>query len=472
MKKKIRQLLSLGLVATMMLGSAGCGKDGTKGGSGNRGEKIFDKYIEDEETVDLKGYKFKIVDFNTGVWDPDEISDSRDQLVVDIIADVEDKFNCEIEVEEVAANATFSKAQPAILAGNKFADLIGTTEWAYGQLLASNLLADLSKIETLDLSQNYFNSEISKLTTIGNSTYAFSADFDAHLYTQMITLYNVTIWKELGLPDPYEMVENGEWTWDKFLEYARLACRDYDGNGTIDSESDRWGAVGAGGDLISAAYSSMGGKFYDIDENGKIVLACTDAESSEKLSWICKLFQNENVLYQRENEGVLDMFTQNKALFMFRINTNSEQLKSMESDFGILPMPKWNKSQENYVNYINHNTKIYSIPNTNENTYEAGIIISALARRYQSYTDLGLEEFEDITYRLENDSKILRNYIANSKSYEILDIIRGTNETLLKPYVVMEDACVHKKFSDVVSTIGSYADAIGIALDDFHKNLS
>ena len=216
----------------------------------------------------------------------------------------------------------------------------------------------------------------------------------------------------------------------------------------------------------------MDGKFYDVDENGNIYLSCLDAQSAEKLTFITKFFQNENVLYKRENQGVMDMFTQGKSLFMCRINSNREELKDMENDFGILPLPKWNKEQDTYKSYINHNTKIYSIPNTNENTYEAGIIITALARRYQSYTDLGLEEFEDVLYRFDEDSEMLRKYINAEKKYELLDILRGVNSTILKPYSVMIDACVNNKFSDVVSGITSYKDAIGIALQEFGDNLS
>lgn len=473
MKKNILKGVSFALAVMMMVGTVGCsGKDDKSGDDDSaRGDKIFDKYIEGEEVVDLEGYEFKIVDFNTDVWEPEEVDDSRKQLSVDIIDDVEKTYNCKITVEFVDAKSLYAKAQPAIMSGDKFADLVGTTEWAYGQLLAGNLLMDLSQVETLDLTQDYFNQEISKLTTINGATYAFSADFDAHLYTQMIMLYNASIWEELGLPDPYQLVRDGEWTWDKVVEYAHKASRDYDGNGIVDSESDRWGMVGGSGDVMLSMFASMDGKFYDTNEEGKLYLSCLDATSAEKLNYIVNFFNNENVLYQRENEGVMDMFAQDKALFMCRINTNNEQLKNMESDFGILPLPKWNTEQAEYKSYINHNTKIYSIPNTNENTYEAGIIISALARRYQSYLDLGLQEFEDVTYRFEEDAEMLRDYIDAYPKYELLDILRGVNTTILQPYQVMEDGCIHKKTPDVVSGIMAYQDAIGIALSEFEGNL-
>jgi ABC-type glycerol-3-phosphate transport system substrate-binding protein len=168
--------------------------------------------------------------------------------------------------------------------------LIGTTRWAYGKLLAGNLLADLSKVETLDLSKDYFSQTVRELLTFDGRTFAFSADFDAHLYTQAIMYYNARIWEELGLPDPYQLVRDGEWTWEKCLEYANMALRDYDGNGIVDSESDRWGMVAGNGDLINSMYASMDGKFYDKNQYGALKLDCLDAESAEKLAFIYKFY--------------------------------------------------------------------------------------------------------------------------------------------------------------------------------------
>ena len=96
MKNKALKLLSLGLASLVMLGTAGCGKSGGGSSGGKSGKKVFEEYIKDEKAVDLKGYKFKIVDFNTDVWKPDTVDDTRKQLSIDILEDVEKKFNCTI----------------------------------------------------------------------------------------------------------------------------------------------------------------------------------------------------------------------------------------------------------------------------------------------------------------------------------------------------------------------------------------
>jgi hypothetical protein len=41
--------------------------------------------------------------------------------------------------------------------------------------------------------------------------------------------------ERLGLPDLFELYQQGQWNWDKVIEIGRIAHQDYDGNGTIDT---------------------------------------------------------------------------------------------------------------------------------------------------------------------------------------------------------------------------------------------
>ena len=38
--------------------------------------------------------------------------------------------------------------------------------------------------------------------------------------------YNKTMFEQAGLPDPYELQEAGEWTWDAMLEAAKKLTKD------------------------------------------------------------------------------------------------------------------------------------------------------------------------------------------------------------------------------------------------------
>lgn len=493
-KNLVRKVLSMLISAIMLVSLAACSKktgdnnnnsNPTNVPDSNVGNDVqeedefsrpFDKYIQDEVAVDLGGYVFKVVDFHDHRWQPEEISSPLDELVVAIIEDVEKTFNCDIVFEQVPAGQLFSAAQPVIMSGDKYADLIGTTMWEFGTLLGANLVADLNTVETLNLNSEYWNKNVAETASFGKSTYAFGGPFGSHLGNYWVTHYNKRIWDELGLPDAAELVEKGEWTWSKFLEYSKLALRDNDGDGLISSEKDRYGVTAPTGDLIQSIFFGLGGKYYkNVDDGtGNIVIrmACTDSASADKIDAMYKFYQNDNVLYVNENLGYLEMFAAGKSLFCCYGNGSFQELKDMEDDFGILPMPKWNTAQEEYICAPDHNAPVFCMTSSNKNKYEAGIIIEALGKRYQAYDEMDLED-RDITYwRLEDDKQIVENYVAGHGTYDISNMIKNANENFNLPAKCVFEGCFLNMYSDIVSTIKAFEDPVTAMLDEFFMNLS
>ncbi|MDF2537979.1 MAG: transporter substrate-binding protein [Herbinix sp.] len=434
-------------------------------------ESPFAKYTENEEVVDLQGYEFKVVDFHDNRWAPEEIKSPMDELIVSIIEDVEKTYNCSIVFEHVNPDLIFETAQPAIMAGDKYADLIGTTMWAFGKLLGGNLIGKINDVETMDINQSYYFEEVTQSATFGKDTYAFGAPFGTHIGNYWLVFYNTRIWNELGYPDPYELVRNGQWTWDKFVEYAKGALRDNDGDGIISTDADRWGVTCAGGDSIQAFFFGMGGKYYQLNEEGKVRLACLDQASIEKMNFMYKLYNKDNIIFKNQNIGGTDMFAAGKALFMCNGNDANDTMKNMEDDFGILPTPKWNTEEEQYINAPDHNAPVFCITNTNPNLYEAGIIIEALAKRYQAVEDQNIQDFTDTFWRMEEDAEMMAEYIKGNGAYDIINMIKNANSQFNAPASILFSACYDNAYSDIKSTMEATEDALNVLLDDFFDNI-
>ncbi|MDF2537611.1 MAG: transporter substrate-binding protein [Herbinix sp.] len=493
MKKNVwKKMIAVLLILAMAIPFTACGKDKTEptgdsdtngvtpgGDETDPGEEVVDddaspfaKYIKDEVVEDLDGYTFKVIDFHDDRWAPEEIKSPMDELVVSIIEDVETKYNCDIVFEHGSPDLLFENAQPEIMSGGKYADLIGTTMWEFGKMLGGNLLGDVKTIDSLDLNQPYFSQEVALSATFGNKTYAFGAPFGTHMGNYWLVFYNSRIWNELGLPDPYELVRNGEWTWDKLVEYAKLALRDNDGDGVISSDADRWGVTCPSGDLIQSFFFGMGGKYYTANDTGSVRLACIDPVSAEKINFMYKFYQKDGILFKNQNVGYLEMFAAGKALFMPYGNDANDTLKNMEDDFGILPTPKWNKEQPEYINAPDHNAPVFCITNTNPNLHEVGIIINALAKRYQAVEDQKLQDFVDTFWRFEEDEEMMRDYILGHGAYDIVNMIKTANPNFETPAGALFNGCFNNSYSDIVSQIASMEDALNVLLDDFFSNLS
>ena len=106
-------------------------------------------------------------------------------------------------------------------------------------------------------------------------------------------------------------------------------------------------------------------------------------------------------------------FGEGHALFMGEVMQCVTRMRDSETDFGMLPWPKYEESQENFYCFL-HSTagKGVCIPTTQLDPEKAGIIVEAMAAKSVSTVT---EAYYDkaITYK----------YMRDEESAEMLDII-------------------------------------------------
>ncbi len=459
----MKKLFALLLGVVMTVTAAACGgntDDSSDAGSGSSS-------IPDEVVVDLNGYTFTILDGDKAHFDPDSGTALNDRTL-ELVEDVEKTFNCNIEVQVVDPSAMFNKIQPSIMAGDKTADMVVSTTWAFGQLISADLMADLNTFEELDLSNPWWNQSVIPQCTLNGKVFAASGSFLTHIEKIWVMFFNKNIWEELNYEDPYQLVRDGKWTWDKWDEFAKGAMRDYDGNGVIDSETDRWGLTAPVGDFSKAMFFSMGGEYYKTNSDGKIVLACNDEKSYDIYDKMIQIIRNDKVMYKQADDPAT-VFTADKSLFFSYLLMPDQHslhpLRDMQSDFGVLPMPKYDESQENYIGAVDHNAPLFGVPKSNQNKREVGIILEALGRRFQDIDQYKTDDWAAVYWRDEESIEMVDEYINNHGGYDF--IIRNANSTLGLPVSAISEAVFGDSASiDLASTMESLESPINEALND------
>lgn len=152
--------------------------------------------------------------------------------------------------------------------------------------------------------------------------------------------YNKEIFARENLPDPYELMMNGEWTWEKMREIAKAATKDTDGDGVI----DQWGIGGIDMD-IGLIYSN-GATFADI-KDGKAVLNLRDPKVVEALNFYYELAHVDKSLYSKFTYGeeppwdiAATMFQDGKiAMFWYQYWKIDDFKDNMADDYGLLLPP-------------------------------------------------------------------------------------------------------------------------------------
>jgi len=96
-------------------------------------------------------------------------------------------------------------------------------------------------------------------------------------------------------------------------------------------------------------------------------------------------------------------------------------LRSMESDFGIIPYPKWDEAQADYTPFTAGNYHpVLSVPQTNQDLENTSIILEAMA--YEGRKTISPAFYESLlktkTAR-DNESAEMIDYIFGNLSYDV-----------------------------------------------------
>jgi hypothetical protein len=465
-KKRIGILL---LAALVLVAFAACNRDsaGSAGGQGSAARISW----PGPAPQNLGGMVFRFADFHDDRFFPSEgqIGTPVGDMKAMVMKSIEDDFNIKFELVSVPPGETINRLYPAVWAGDQFANMIITTQWAYGSLIGAGLMGDLSKVSTLNLNDGLWVQAVHRATTINNEVLATAGIFE-HWDNTWVTYFQKSLWKELNLPDPYELVRRGEWTWEKVQEFAIIAAQDLNGDGVIEGPNDRWGLVSPGDDLLRAWYTSMGGLYWDFNPTtGRLFSPAATPDGIAIADWMRNFTEVPGGWYRaggQTDELRNEMFVNRRALFSMGGLGVPGAFREMYDDFGILPMPKRNAQQRTYLNNVNHNAPLIGISITNNQQRETGIIMEAMAARFAQVRELQRAELVDILLRSDEDVEML-DYILPYTVFDMGHIMFRAESGFNIPHARLTDYVTAHAIGDFASVMEANRDAMELSANEF-----
>jgi ABC-type glycerol-3-phosphate transport system substrate-binding protein len=321
--------------------------------------------------------------------------------------------------------ATTSTLRRAVAAGDAIFDAVFFTMRESSAIVGGGNLANMFNFDYLDFEKPWWDHNAVRQLSIDNRLYIVNSDiaFTSNMGAQAL-IFNKKLLQEHQLDDPYELVLSGKWTLENFGRMTRDVSRDLNGDGIMD-EHDQWGLIFQR-DSMSSFTNGSGVYIAQKDENDLPVLTMMGDKQIEVFGRIFDVLYDQSaaINVHREYEGrsgadwdvtMQRMFQNDQALFMWIRMRDVEALRAMDTDFGILPNPKFDEVQERYMTSINpYFSTIMGIPATNTEYDRTGIILEALAAE-SHYTVM--PAYYDITLK----HKIGRD----EESADMLDIIFG-----------------------------------------------
>lgn len=375
------------------------------------------------------GYEFRVL--TKGVenvhWKSKDIAASEENgdTINDAVykrnSAVTDRFG--VTITDIASpNGTWNLSTPArasIMAGSDDYDMIaGSFNDAVRKLAPEGLLVDLNTVPYMDLSKPWYDQNSIDSTAIGGKTFAVTGDMlimDKEATNAI--LFNKKMADEYKLGNFYDMVRDGNWTLDVFEKSARAVAADLNNDGSMD-ESDQYGLVTSN---VEAYFLMIGFgvKTTELDKDGIPSLTLKSEKLYNAIERAVKINNDFEVAisgskYHEDWGGILDpAFSSGRALFYVGGLNRVTLFRAMETDFGILPMPKYDEEQDGYYNMVSLScSDAIIIPKSASDLERTGAIIEALSA--EGYYTLKPAYYETV---LKGKS------VRDDESSEMLDII-------------------------------------------------
>ncbi|MBO5196108.1 MAG: hypothetical protein J6C03_03315 [Clostridia bacterium] len=404
--------------------------------------------------------------------------------------EVEQKYNVEI-VEKPETNGDPAQVlQQFIMSGDFCFDVVYGWGYKLGACITENYLGDFHNLPDADFTQEYWSPSTINDLTVDERLYLSINEVTMNVLDWASFLfYNKTMAEDRNIEaefgSPYDMVEEGTWTYDKFLKMVQGASADLDGDGSI-TRNDFFGLLDGDG-VGTGALQNCGVYYTTKNDDGSYELSFYSEKTLGIIDMVHEVYSNDKYVKDFEDiwnepgssaDGFDDQwqyarsyFATDHALFCGgSANITSEQaFRDMDSEYGVLPFPKYDVNQENYNATLDSNASVFALPSTERDDIgsweRTGIILEYMA--YKSHEILLPAYYEEVLkgQRMDDDRdhKML-DIVRTNVHYELANLVNITS---------INDCIVNmfKKPAMAASTYTRNQKKMINELDDFYSKV-
>lgn len=373
----------------------------------------------DISAEEITGQKFNDALYNRNL-------EVEERLNVKIVDDVHDDRN---EVLRAVKNN--------VSAGDGTYDVISSFTNQVSGMFVSNMLIDMNTVPNLRTDEEWWNQSANENFSFHHFRFCLISSLCQNADdVATILLFNKNMCVDYNIQLPYQSVRDGTWTFDRMWEMVDALPVDSNGDGAMD-DRDIMGYVGQVHD-IQAAMIACGVDFFNKDENDTPHFILQNETNVDKFNMLFDRFSDrtraclvDGYTFAGELKGWdywFDKFIQGEALFMLQYPGNMSQYLDMEDDYGVLPMPKYDETQENYRTMTNGSfTSCLSIPKIHDNDIsDIGLVLEVMS--YLSYVDVKPIYIENY---------LEQRFIRDEESAEMMML--AINTTYYDPGFAMSD---------------------------------
>lgn len=369
---------------------------------------------------DFGGYTFNILSWYVGLWGGAGGNDGSDLWVEELIGEafndavyhrnraIEERYNININLIRMDIFQINSSLRNAIAAGDNAYDLVFQRMHEVSGFIQDGSLVDLHSVPYLNFEQPWWDERSVEQLSLGGRAFIAASDITTSDKNAVsCVLFNKQLAQDHAFENLYDVVRRGDWTLGYMMEISRGTARDLDGDGIL-GVNDFIPIEGE--DLTTMIlFNGAGSTFAAHDSDGMPYSSFLSPRNIRVVEKILDLMY-DNELYSNTYST---MFENNRSIFFIHQLRNVIHFRALEADFGVLPVPKFDTNQEEYLSSINiHHSGLMAIPISAPDLERTGLIVEALAAESRftvmpAYYDLAL----------------VGRFLRDDESEESLDII-------------------------------------------------
>lgn len=290
---------------------------------------------------------------------------------------------------------------------------------------------------------DWWSKKCNEITTVNGQLYMITGDIALSMWESIYTLFfNKQLASEYNIGDLYELVKSGKWTLDKLYELSEKVLDDLH-------------------------ITTRG-------EDGFMKMSYNTERTQNALEKLVKLYSAQSS-YKRFaafnstyiNLDCPNMFRENRALFAPAYLKIAAILHDMNTDFGIIPLPKYDEIQENYYTTVHDSTSMICFPNNVKDENMSALIAEALC--VYSHYDV-IPKYYDISLKTKSardtESEAMIDLIRDSLTFDfgaMYTVPMGGTIGILGNMIVAGDTNFASKFASIESTLKANLEKINEA---------
>lgn len=387
-------------------------KDGVPEGMNFNGTNIVTSYREDR------------VDYFVGDVDGDVMSEA---LYKANLA-VEERLGITREFIPLLDEVLTSKIVESILSDEPYYDYVSIDQFYGTSYCSEGLYMDLSSLPYIDYSEPWYYSAYMETLSIGKGTRFFIA---GDVYPIISSWTQATFWNKTVYGDSvstdmtslYKLVEDGGWTFDEMQKMCTMVYSDLDADHVV-SAGDRVGACNSvyGADHLAF---SMGMQLTSRNEDGYYDLVADTERNNDIVTKINDFFTKNTGYFMwtfdLDPNFTAIKFAADELLFYQSafLNILGKEIRDMKSEFGVIPYPKYDENQKDYIATVHNSAFFVAIPSNTPDERLDAIAATIEAQGYQNWKDYRPVFFEEAL-----KVKFNRDDENAEKVGEMIDLIR------------------------------------------------